>query len=208
MSKFLSNKKELELLTKGYDRIIGIDEVGRGCWAGPVYVCGFVYSPTTRYYKGVHDSKKLTVKDREKMFSKLYNNDHHLAIGGLEEINNLGIGKVVTNLINSIVEKYQSISTLFLIDGKFAKDFGINTRKIIKGDYNYYSIAAASIIAKVSRDKFMVGLSEEYQKYQFRINKGYGTKKHRELLASLGPSDFHRTSFKPIYESMKLRFGI
>lgn len=200
MSKFLSPKYELEIIASGeFDLVAGIDEVGRGCLAGPVAMGGFILSPENQIFRGIHDSKKLKEIERERKYSKLKLQDHIVEFGSVELIDSKGIGKVLHGIIESIInqftEKYVNKNILFLIDGQFAKNFGDNTRKLIKGDSTYYSIAAASILAKVERDNLMKSLHPNYPTYGFSRNKGYATKFHREMIKTHGLSDIHRRSF-------------
>jgi len=199
--KLPDSKLERDLLDKGYSVIIGIDEVGRGCWAGPVYVGSFAYSRLTIDVDGVNDSKKLSGKRREGLHKKLTDlNQFHIEIGSIDLINKSGIGKTITFLIENILEKFNDLNAYFLIDGQFSKKFGENTRQIIRGDGMHYSIAAASIIAKVERDKFMTGLAKKYDKWMFEKNKGYGTQDHITAIEKYGICDIHRTNYKPIME--------
>lgn len=200
MAKFLSPKFELEIISSGeYDLVVGIDEVGRGCLAGPVAMGGYLFQPLNQVFRGIHDSKKLTEDLREKKYLKLINHDYIVEYGSVELIDKKGIGKVLHGIIESIInqftEKYINKNILFLIDGQFAKDFGQNTRKLIKGDSTYYSIAAASILAKVERDRLMKDLHSSYPNYGFIRNKGYATKFHRKMIKEFGLSDLHRKSF-------------
>ncbi len=202
-SKFITPKKDILLLNEEkVARVIGIDEVGRGCWAGPVVVGGFVFD-NKGYVKGVHDSKLLKKELREKASKKLQKYDYKIEIGDLETIDKIGIGKTIEGLMAKIVEYYRnkfgSLDTIFVIDGTFARNFGKDTKKVIKADSNYYSVASASVLAKVFRDSMMVNLHQNYPNYSFNINKGYATKKHRMAISELGICELHRKSFKPVY---------
>jgi ribonuclease HII len=193
------NSLELELLDNGYDAVIGIDEVGRGCWAGPVYLGGYIYKRETQVIPNVNDSKLISPKKREDLFSILnVKSDFNIEVGDLDLINKNGIGKTLDILIQRMLEKFNNINAYFLIDGQFSKNYGKNTRQIIKGDMKHYSISAASIIAKVSRDKLMTDLSIQYNNWCFENNKGYGTKDHIEAIARSGICDLHRLNYKPI----------
>ncbi len=197
--KSLSTKFEVELLQAGeFQRIIGIDEVGRGCWAGPVTVGGFVFDASSSHYRGVNDSKMVKKDNREKLYKKLKIHQHFIQWGSVEEIDKYGITKMIERLIENIIEIAGRENTLFIIDGQFSKDFGINTRKVIKADATYYCVAAASILAKVERDALMMQLGETYPGYQFGKHKGYGTQFHRDMIKELGPCEIHRKSYAPI----------
>jgi len=206
MSKFLSPKFELEIINSGeYDLVAGIDEVGRGCLAGPVAMGGYLFSSESQILRGIHDSKMLTEQQRENKYKKLQLHDYIVEYGSVELIDSKGIGKVLHKIIESIInqftEKYVNKNILFLIDGQFAKNFGDNTQKLIKGDSTYYSIAAASILAKVERDRFMKDLHKSYPNYAFNRNKGYATKYHREMIKMHGLTEIHRKSF--VVEELK-----
>jgi len=193
------NLLELELLNKGYSCIVGIDEVGRGCWAGPVYLGAVVYRLDSEIIPDVNDSKLLSAKKREFIYTKIAKNtQYHVEVGSVEMINQIGIGKSITKLVENVIEKFNNLSPYYLIDGQFSRDFGPNTRQIIKGDMKHYSIAAASIMAKVERDNLMVILDQKYPGWQFAKHKGYGTTSHIEALDKLGVSVVHRLNYKPI----------
>jgi len=197
--KFLKPKYELELLKSGqYTKIVGIDEVGRGCWAGPVAVGAYVFEFESKVVKGVNDSKMLSREQREKTYAPLSAQNYSVLLGSIKEINEIGIGKTIEHLIDRIVERFYDSHTYFLIDGQFSKDFCENSKKIIRGDSTYYSIAAASILAKVERDHLMESLDIKYPEYGFAKHKGYATKAHRFALSKFGTCELHRTSFKPI----------
>ncbi len=197
--KFLTPKHEKELLSTGmYTRIIGIDEVGRGCWAGPVAVGAYIYEFDSKPVKKVTDSKQLTKDERSEVYSFLSTHKYSVLFGGLKEINSIGIGKTVEHLITEVIEKYDDSHTYFLIDGQFSKDFSENSLKKIRGDSTFYSVAAASILAKVERDRLMQRLDLEFPNYGFAKHKGYGTKEHRFAIHKFGICSLHRTSYVPI----------
>ena len=190
---------ELALLQKGYKRIIGIDEAGRGAWAGPVSIGAYIFKIDTTIIEGVKDSKLLTPGKREFLFQKLFNIENSIIeLGEVETINKKGIGRTIVDVISSIIQKKQNETTFFLIDGIFSKNFGKNTKQIIKGDQLHYSISCASVLAKVFRDRILTELSKEYKGYLFEKHKGYGTKAHQEALQIYGISKIHRLNYKPI----------
>lgn len=190
---------ELALLKKGYKYIIGIDEAGRGSWAGPVAVGAYKFNLKTQVCEGIKDSKLLNSQKRDFFYNQIYSNeDQIIRFGEVEMINKIGIGNTITNLIEEIIDSTFSKETYYLIDGLFTKDFGQNTRKIIKGDLLHYSISCASILAKVSRDRLMDELSLKYPEFGFARNKGYGTKSHFEAIKNYGISKVHRINYKPI----------
>lgn len=189
---------ELQVLREGkYHRIVGIDEVGRGCLAGPVAVGAYVFNADSAFIEGIKDSKMLLAPMRAKLYKSLWDESvHAVEYGSVDEINSIGLGKLLHQLIFRHISRYDDSKTLFLIDGRFAVNFGLNSKQIIKGDFNFYSIAAASIIAKVQRDSLMKELDILYPGYGFGRHKGYGTKQHRQAIENLGICKEHRANFK------------
>lgn len=199
--KTVSNLLEQDLISRGFRKIIGIDEVGRGAFAGPVYVTGFVYDIRTPFYQEVDDSKKLSLKKRLLLFPDLIAMNHVMKIGSVESINSQGIGKTIEGLVTEIVKENNSPDTYFLVDGYFKNEFDDtykNLMQIKNGDNLHYSISCASIIAKVSRDNHMHKIGEEYPQYHFGSNVGYGTASHLEAIKEFGITRHHRTSFRPL----------
>lgn len=187
-----------QLLLEHYPFIIGIDEAGRGPWAGPVVIAGIKLIKDTTYIPGINDSKKLTEKKRDMLYHQLITtHEYFTVISDNTTIDTLGIGIAVTNAMNTIISS--SKSPYSLIDGYFKKGtFPQNTECIIDGDALCYCIAAASIIAKYTRDNLMIELDTLYPQYNFKKHKGYGTKEHAQLLAQYGICPIHRKSYKPI----------
>ena len=189
---------ETELYNNGINFIAGIDEVGRGPLVGPV-VTAAVILPKDFYDERINDSKKLTEKKRELLYDVIMENALSVGIGMsspevIDEINILNATKkAMIEAINNLSVKPQHL----LIDA-VKLDIDIPQTSIIKGDAKSESIAAASIIAKVTRDRMMVELDKKYPMYDFKHNKGYGTKKHIEALYQYGPIEEHRKSFAPV----------
>lgn len=192
---------EEQFNSKGYETIAGIDEVGRGCLFGDVVACAIIM-PTGNLIEGVNDSKKLTPKKRELLYDKIL--DTALAVGigraNSEKIDSVNI-KVATHIamqtaIENLRDKEgKKISPdLVLIDAERIKT-KIFQQSIIKGDENCYSIACASIVAKVYRDNLCKRWAQEFPEYGIDKHKGYATKYHREALKCYGPSEMHRMSF-------------
>jgi ribonuclease HII len=198
VAKGLTAEFEISLLKSGkYQRIIGIDEAGRGCWAGPVAVGAVVFTLDTPSLGGVNDSKKLTALQREQIFTQLQ--PHGLVkLATSQQIDELGIAKAIESLISELVATYQDPQTLFLIDGQFSTKWDANVKTVIKGDSTYYSIAGASILAKVTRDNLMTTLDKEFPVFQFSKHKGYGTQLHAQMLQQYGPTQQHRYSYAPV----------
>ena len=191
---------ETELYNNGINFIAGIDEVGRGPLVGPV-VTAAVILPKDFYDERINDSKKLTEKKRELLYYVIMENALSVGIGMsspevIDEINILNATKkAMIEAINNL-----SIKPEHLLIDAVKLDIDIPQTSIIKGDAKSESIAAASIIAKVTRDRMMVELDEKYPMYDFKHNKGYGTKKHIEALYKYGPISEHRKSFAPVSE--------
>lgn len=199
----MQNKLDLDLLSE-FDFILGIDEVGRGCWAGPVTVGGCLISKDSVILNEVNDSKVISKKKRENIYDK--RNDigikYFIANRSNLRIDEFGIVQCIRECVVEILSKISTPNTLVLLDGYF-KDFDLSNsnlefRQIIDGDAKCYSIALASIIAKVDRDSQMQNLDKRYPGYGFDKNAGYGTSRHLQGLKELGICDIHRRSFKPI----------
>lgn len=181
-----------------YDYIVGIDEAGRGCWAGPVSVGGFVYKKEDVMIENVNDSKLLSVHNRSMIFEKLKLREHTVLVGSVDKIDSIGIGKTIEELIKNIIAHYAPLNAFFIIDGQFSTDFGPNTLKMNKADSLFYPVAAASVLAKVERDNYMYGLDKEFSQFQFGKHKGYGTRLHSTLIQTHGVCEHHRKSYAPI----------
>lgn len=191
---------ENELYNNEINFIAGIDEVGRGPLVGPV-VTAAVILPKDFYDERINDSKKLTAKKRELLYDVIMENALSVGIGisspeVIDEINILNATKkAMIEAINNL-----SIKPEHLLIDAVKLDIDIPQTSIIKGDAKSQSIASASIIAKVTRDRMMVELDKKYPMYDFKHNKGYGTKKHIEALYKYGPLKEHRKSFAPVSE--------
>lgn len=191
---------ENELYNNKINFIAGIDEVGRGPLVGPV-VTAAVILPKDFYDERINDSKKLTEKKRELLYDVIMENALSVGIGisspeVIDEINILNATKkAMIEAINNL-----SIKPEHLLIDAVKLDIDIPQASIIKGDAKSQSIASASIIAKVTRDRMMVELDKKYPMYDFKHNKGYGTKKHIEALYKYGPLKEHRKSFAPVSE--------
>ncbi|MFY9099545.1 ribonuclease HII [Aliarcobacter cryaerophilus] len=173
--------------------LCGIDEAGRGPLAGPLVVAGVILE---KEILGLNDSKVLSEKKREKLFDEIKEKSkYHIVFKSAKEIDDFGISFCLKSSILEIMEQLQEFSNSFLMDGN--TNFGIqNLQKEIKADAKYKEVSAASILAKVSRDRFMDEISPLYANYNFHKHKGYGTKAHIEAIRKFGRSDIHRFSFK------------
>ena len=173
--------------------LCGIDEAGRGPLAGPMVVAGVILE---KDILGLNDSKVLSEKKREKLFDEIKEKSkYHIVFKSAKEIDDFGISFCLKSSILEIMEQLQEFSNNFLMDGN--TNFGIqNLQKEIKADAKYAQVSAASILAKVSRDRFMDEISPLYANYNFHKHKGYGTKAHIEAIRKFGRSDIHRFSFR------------
>lgn len=187
---------ENEIYAEGFSLICGVDEAGRGPLAGPVYAAAVIL-PRDAVIEGLNDSKKLTEKKREALFDVITERalTYGIASASVEEIEKLNILNATFLAMNRAIDKLDPIPELALIDGNRSTGIAMPSRCIVKGDSHCADIAAASILAKVSRDRYMLTLAEKYPQYHFEQHKGYGTKLHYEALREYGPSPEHRPSF-------------
>ena len=187
---------ENEIYAKGFSLICGVDEAGRGPLAGPVYAAAVIL-PRDAVIEGLNDSKKLTEKKREALFDVITERalTYGIASASVEEIEKLNILNATFLAMNRAIDKLDPIPELALIDGNRSTGIAMPSRCVVKGDSRCADIAAASILAKVSRDRYMLTLAEKYPQYHFEQHKGYGTKLHYEALREYGPSPEHRPSF-------------
>lgn len=175
----------------------GVDEAGRGPLAGPVYAAAVIL-PETPIIEGLNDSKKLTEKKREALFPIICDTAiaYSIATASVEEIEQYNILQATFLAMTRAVESLKTQPAFALIDGnRTPRGLQIPSQTIVKGDALSASIAAASILAKVSRDRHLLELDEQYPQYGFKQHKGYGTKAHYEALETYGPSPVHRLSF-------------
>ena len=195
----LKNLKQIEkeLHEKGFKNICGIDEAGRGPLAGPVVVAG-VIMPEDSMIEGVNDSKKVSEKKRELLYDKIIEEaiSYSVAIIGQDVIDDINILNATKSGVTNVVKGLDVRPDLIIIDALQHIDTdGVPYDSIIKGDAKCYSIAVASIIAKVTRDRIMRQWNEIYPVYDFEKNKGYGTAEHIKALKDYGPCQIHRKSF-------------
>ncbi|HWP49110.1 MAG TPA: ribonuclease HII [Candidatus Limnocylindrales bacterium] len=189
---------------QGARYVAGIDEVGRGCLAGPVVACAIIFPPHT-FIEGVKDSKKLSPEKREYLFDLIQKQALGIGIGIVEEsvIDEINILRATIKAMEKAVQALQPCPDHLLIDALFLENFSIPQFAIKEGDNISFSIAAASIVAKVTRDRMMIAYSEQYPQYQFSKHKGYGTPEHLEAIARYGPCPLHRKSFRGVKEYCK-----
>jgi ribonuclease HII len=188
---------ELEAMRQGTRGICGIDEAGRGPWAGPVVAAAVVLDPDCIPH-GLNDSKKLTEAEREALFHPIMASAR---VGiGIAEVDRIDRDNILAATLWAMAEALRQIDgvALALVDGNRAPELPCRVETIIEGDGKSLSIAAASIIAKVTRDRIMVGHDATWPQYGFARHKGYGTVLHQEALMRHGPSPLHRRSFAPV----------
>ncbi len=187
---------EKKYIAEGYSRICGVDEVGRGPLAGPV-VCAAVIMPTDSVIEGVDDSKKLSAKKREKLAEEIKEKAIAYAICRVEPqvIDEINILQATRLCMKNAVEALEVAPDFVLTDGNMTLDIKIPQTSVVKGDSLSYNIGAASIIAKVYRDKLMCEYAEIYPDYGFEANAGYGTAKHVQGIKDRGLCPIHRRSF-------------
>ena len=187
---------EQELYDSGVTLLCGADEAGRGPLAGPVYAAAVIL-PRGLEIPGLNDSKKLSEKRRETLFDQICEKaiSFGIARAEVEEIEEINILNAALLAMNRAIAQLTPQPDLALIDGNKNTGIAVPSRCVIKGDAICADIAAASILAKVSRDRFMLKMAERYPEYAFEQHKGYGTKLHYERLREYGPSPIHRPSF-------------
>ena len=189
---------------QGFKNIAGIDEAGRGPLAGPV-VAAAVILPSKVNIPGLNDSKKLSANKREELFPKIQEISvaFGLAVVDQKVIDKINILQAARLAMKQAVETLKITPGLLLIDGNQKIDSTLNQWAIVKGDSRSLSIAAASVLAKVTRDRIMDGYHKLYPQYEFNRHKGYGTRLHRNLIQEHGPCPIHRSTFKGVSEYIK-----
>jgi ribonuclease HII len=187
---------EQALYEKGYTAVCGVDEAGRGPLSGPVVAAACIL-PLGLYIEGLDDSKKLSAKKRDALFDTIKENALAYAIASATpaEIDEINILNATMLAMRRAVAALSVPADAALIDGNIARDFPVFTQTVIKGDAISSSIAAASILAKVTRDRICLEDDKTYPEYQFAKHKGYSTALHMEILRRIGPSPIHRRSF-------------
>lgn len=188
---------------QGIKMICGVDEAGRGPLAGPVCAAAVIL-PAHADIPGLNDSKKLTDKRRRELFPLIKEQAlaYGIAFADHREIDDINILQATYLAMERAIAMLDIKPDLALIDGNRAKDFGIAVQTVVHGDSLSASIAAASILAKVTRDDYMLQMAEKYPQYAFEVHKGYGTKAHYMALEQYGPCDIHRMTFlKKLYGS-------
>lgn len=193
---------ENNLYKEGVTLIAGVDEVGRGPLIGPVVACACIL-PVNFYHKDIKDSKKLSEKKREEMYKIIKENAISIGLGIVSEkvIDEENIYEATKIAMKEAIKNLNITPEHVLIDA-MKLELNISSTSIIKGDAKSESIAAASIIAKVTRDHMLDEMDKEYPMYDLKNNKGYGTKKHLEALQTYGPCKYHRVSYSPVRNAL------
>lgn len=196
MSEYLLWDIEDSYFSKGVTTICGVDEAGRGPLAGPVCAAAVILPPHLEI-PGLNDSKKLSDKRRRELMPIIKEQALAYGIGfaSHEEIDEINILQATFLAMERALAQLEIRPDLALIDGNRQKDFGIPVQTVVQGDSLSANIAAASVLAKVTRDDLMLEMAEQYPQYGFEIHKGYGTKRHYEALREFGPSPIHRMTF-------------
>ena len=207
MAKRLSEEEEIarvmgmyeienRLKDSGYKFIAGVDEAGRGPLAGPVYAAAVIL-PENTVIRGINDSKKLSEQKREELYKEITEKALAYCVASVDEkrIDEINILNATFEAMNKAVQGLTTAPDYVIIDGNRISGMTIPHETVVKGDSKSISIAAASILAKVSRDRFICDMAAKYPEYGFEKHKGYGTKAHTEALLKYGPCEIHRRSF-------------
>ncbi len=194
-------KMEVGLWQRGYQYVAGIDEVGRGAWAGPIVAAGVIFEDK-KIIKGLKDSKQISALKRKNLVDEIKSKALSWAVAVIDNtiIDEIGVGKANALVIDKVINSLTVRPQYLLIDKASIIKYKIRIpwETIIKGDNFVFSIAAASILAKVARDEIMLKLGKKYPNYGFDLHKGYGTKLHQQMLARHDICPIHRKSYKPI----------
>ena len=194
----------------GFKHVAGVDEVGRGCLAGPVVAGACILDPAKELPKGLNDSKQLTAKQRDEIAAELKENCLAYAIGSVtaDEIDRINILEATKLAMRNAITALQPAADYLLIDALVLKGVGLQQRSIIKGDSISASIAAASILAKTYRDDLMNSYETEYPEYGFAEHVGYATRRHYDALRTHGPCAIHRKTFKGVLPKDEITLAI
>ena len=205
MNKNDMYRYERKYWNQGNEYILGLDEAGRGPWAGPLVVAGCILP---KGYKNdeINDSKKLSMKKRERLFDEIIKSAiaYDILFISAQDVDKLNPKQASINGMYEVFSSIKPTAQVVLIDAEKVPKIKAKAESIIKGDTKSISIAAASILAKVARDRYMIEIANKYPEYHFDSNKGYGTIEHLKAIQKFGPiKDFHRFSYRPIKEIIK-----
>lgn len=192
----LTYELESALADEGYELVCGVDEAGRGPLCGPVAAAAVIL-PRGLVIEGLNDSKKLSEKKREALYDEICANAiaYSVVLGSVEEINQTDILSTTLHAMRTAIESLDPKPQFALIDGNITRGFTLPCRAVVHGDATSPSIAAASILAKVTRDRICMELDAKYPQYGIAKHKGYGTKVHMDALREHGPCEIYRTKF-------------
>ena len=205
-SLFDDNGRDMLMFEKlaargGFVSVAGVDEAGRGALAGPVVAAAVMLLPEGDF-TGIDDSKKLTPQKRDIQYARIISSARAVGIGFADnlEVDRLNVLQATLKAMEEAVRRLSPVPDFLLIDGISAPRSPVPCRTIKKGDSASFSIAAASIVAKVTRDRMMIAFDEEYPGYGFAIHKGYGSSAHMKAIAGMGPCAIHRKTFRGVKE--------
>ena len=205
MNKNDMYRYERKYWNQGNEYILGLDEAGRGPWAGPLVVAGCIL-PKGFKNDEINDSKKLSMKKREWLFDEIIKSAiaYDILFISAQDVDKLNPKQASINGMYEVFSSIKPTAQVVLIDAEKVPKIKAKAESIIKGDTKSISIAAASILAKVARDRYMIEIANKYPEYHFDSNKGYGTIEHLKAIQKFGPiKDFHRFSYRPIKEIIK-----
>jgi len=195
-------QEEAALLAQGHRRVAGIDEVGRGTLAGPVMAAAVVFPVPERspWVRNIRDSKQLSARQREALYPLICSTATDMGLGSCspQEIDKMGILEATRRAMMRAIGNLKARPDYLLIDAVRLPECPLPQKPMIRGDENCLSIAAASIVAKVTRDRLMAQMDQIFPGYGFSLHKGYGTSAHMEALRRLGPCPLHRRTFAPV----------
>lgn len=196
---------EGELRSQGFSAIAGCDEVGRGCLAGPVVAAACILKPNT-HLPDLADSKQLSPQQRERLFGLIQGEAIAWAIGSIaaDTIDQINILQASLRAMEQAVSRLHVPPDILLIDGRFPTALAMPQQTLIRGDERIASIAAASILAKVTRDRWMQDFEKKHPEFSFSSHKGYGTPKHLEELRCFGPTPIHRRTFRGVTDDKNI----
>ncbi len=181
------------------EKVIGVDEAGRGPLAGPVFAAAVLIKNKTDFLKDIKDSKLIAEKKREDLFDKIANSEEitfSVACSGPKLVDEVNVLEATKKAMEEAIDELETRGHLIIVDGDFSLEIKEKQKSIIKADETVLECSAASIVAKVSRDRFMREMDEKFPGYGFARHKGYPTKEHKEAIKRLGPCPIHRKSFK------------
>ena len=209
-----SLRYEKKAYKDGAEIIAGIDEAGRGPLAGPVVAAAAILPPSFKHHKTLNDSKQLNEQQREEIYAELTATPSFywgVGVSDVEIIDQYNILRATWRAMQLALDSLYVHPDHVLVDGLRVPLIGVKQTAIVKGDAKSYSIAAASVIAKVTRDRMMVAIHQQFPQYNFAQHKGYGTPEHLAALGQYGPSPVHRKSFAPVrqtIEPVQAEFGV